>query len=78
MSPRTVAGSREAGADAVTLMFGHGTGSRRHAESSLTDLLPLTGDDSYVLLADLSHAEYWIRSSDLAHREFGSAQALPR
>ncbi len=77
--------------DAVPLMLGHSTQQRTIAVQRLSGVLPLAGNDDYVLLADIpgvgpldgwigdmGHLEYWIRNSDLADQDFTRAWALLR
>lgn len=77
--------------DAVPLMLGHSTQERTIAVHRLTAVLPLAGNDDYVLLADIpgvgpldgwvgdmGHLEFWIRNSDLVKRDFDRAWALLR
>jgi hypothetical protein len=77
--------------DAVPLLLGHSAEERATAHQRLTDVLPLSDHDAYVLLADIpgvgplegwigdmGHIEFWIRESDLAKRDLARAWALLR
>jgi hypothetical protein len=77
--------------DAVPLLFGHSAEERLIAHQRLADVLPLSGGDGYVLVADIpgvgpldgwigdmGHIEFWIRASDLARRDFARTWALLR
>jgi hypothetical protein len=77
--------------DPVPLLFGHSAEERLIAQQRLTDVLPLSDRDDYVLIADIpgvgpldgwigdmGHIEFWIRDSDLAKQDFARAWALLR
>jgi hypothetical protein len=77
--------------DAMPLLLGHSAEGQLIAHQRLADVLPLSGNDAYVLLADIpgvgplegwigdmGHIEFWIRDSDLAKRDFARAWALLR